>query len=154
MTAAFDYQSLVTKTDGGLKRLDAAIEGMTCAACIGDIERGLRDLPGLVSARVNYTNRRLALEWRDENFDLTPAFARLRCMGYELHPFELADSERAETEPKVFTKIHMHFTITGKGVPAAAVERAIALSHDKYCSASIMLGKTAEITASFEVVPG
>jgi len=63
-------------------------------------------------------------------------------------------SERAETEPKVFTKIHMHFTITGKGVPSSAVERAIALSHDKYCSASIMLGKTAEITTSFEVVPG
>ena len=60
-------------------------------------------------------------------------------------------SERAETEPKVFTKIHMHFTITGKGVPASAVERAIALSHDKYCSASIMLGKTAEITTSFEL---
>jgi len=60
-------------------------------------------------------------------------------------------SVRAETEPKVFTKIHMHFTITGKGIPAAAVERAIALSHDKYCSASIMLGKTAEITTSFEL---
>jgi Cu2+-exporting ATPase len=102
MTAAFDYQSLVTKTDGGLNRLDAAIEGMTCAACIGDIERGLRDLPGLISARVNYTNRRLALEWRDENFDLTTAFARLRRMGYELHPFELADSERAETETMRF----------------------------------------------------
>ena len=61
-------------------------------------------------------------------------------------------SVRAETEPKVFTKIHMHFTITGKGIPAAAVERAIALSHDKYCSASIMLGKTAEITTSFDLV--
>jgi len=61
-------------------------------------------------------------------------------------------SERAETEPKVFTKINMHFTVTGKGVPALAVERAIAMSHDKYCSASIMLGKTAEITTSFEVL--
>jgi len=102
MTAAFDYQSLVTKTDSGLNRLDAAIDGMTCAACIGDIERGLRDLPGLASARVNYTNRRLALEWRDENFDLTAAFTRLRRMGYELHPFELADSERVETETMRF----------------------------------------------------
>ena len=61
-------------------------------------------------------------------------------------------SERAETDPKVFTKIHMHFTVTGKGIPAAAVERAIAMSHDKYCSASIMLGKTAEITTSFDLV--
>ncbi len=63
-------------------------------------------------------------------------------------------SERAMEDPKVFTKIHMHFTVTGKGIPAAAVERAIKMSHDKYCSASIMLGKTAEITTSFEVIEG
>ena len=61
-------------------------------------------------------------------------------------------SERAETDPKVFTRIHMHFVVTGKNLPAAAVERAIAMSHDKYCSATIMLGKTAEIRTSFEVV--
>ena len=61
-------------------------------------------------------------------------------------------SERATEDPKVFTKIHMHFTITGKGIPASAVERAIKMSHDKYCSASIMLGKTAEITTSFDVL--
>ena len=60
-------------------------------------------------------------------------------------------SERAETEPKVFTKIHMHFSVSGKGVPAQAIERAIAMSHEKYCSASIMLGKTAHITTSFEL---
>ncbi len=60
-------------------------------------------------------------------------------------------AERADKEPKVFTKMHLHFTVTGKGLPAAAVERAIALSHEKYCSASIMLGKTAHITTSFEL---
>ncbi|NBT69707.1 MAG: OsmC family protein [Betaproteobacteria bacterium] len=63
-------------------------------------------------------------------------------------------SERAETDPKVFTKIHMHFIVTGKGIPAQAVERAIAMSHDKYCSASIMLGKTATITTSFDLLEG
>jgi putative redox protein len=63
-------------------------------------------------------------------------------------------TERAETDPKVFTRIHMQFTVTGKGIPLAAVERAIALSHEKYCSASIMLGKTAEITTGFEVREG
>jgi putative redox protein len=62
------------------------------------------------------------------------------------------DAERADVDPKVFTKINMHFTVTGKGVPASAVERAIAMSHDKYCSASVMLAKTAEITTSFEVL--
>ncbi|MCD6664697.1 OsmC family protein [Hydrogenophaga bisanensis] len=61
-------------------------------------------------------------------------------------------SERAETDPKVFTRIHMHFTVTGKGIPPAAVERAIAMSHEKYCSASIMLAKTADITTSFDLV--
>jgi len=61
-------------------------------------------------------------------------------------------AERAETEPKVFTTINMHFTVSGKGLPALAVECAIALSHEKYCSASVMLGKTAQITTSFEVL--
>jgi putative redox protein len=60
-------------------------------------------------------------------------------------------SERAEVDPKVFIKIHMHFSVTGHNIPASAVERAIAMSHEKFCSASIMLGKTAEITTSFEV---
>jgi putative redox protein len=61
-------------------------------------------------------------------------------------------AERAETDPKVFTRINMHFTVSGKGIPASAVERAVAMSHEKYCSASIMLAKTAEITTSFEVL--
>lgn len=61
-------------------------------------------------------------------------------------------SERASTDPKVFTKIHLHFSVGGKGLAPAAVERAIHLSHEKYCSATIMLGKTAEITTSFEIV--
>jgi putative redox protein len=60
-------------------------------------------------------------------------------------------AERAPVDPKVFTAINMHFTVTGKAVPATAVERAIAMSHEKYCSASIMLGKTASITTSFEL---
>ena len=61
-------------------------------------------------------------------------------------------SERADTDPKVFTKIHMHFTVTGKAIAPSAVERAIAMSHDKYCSATIMLGKTAVITTSYELL--
>ncbi len=61
-------------------------------------------------------------------------------------------AERAATDPKVFTTINMHFIVSGKGIPAAAVQRAIALSHEKYCSASVMLGKTAEISTSFEVL--
>ena len=61
-------------------------------------------------------------------------------------------ADRAEVDPKVFTQINMHFTVSGKGIPAAAVERAVAMSHEKYCSATIMLAKTALITTSFEVL--
>ncbi|HXJ08547.1 MAG TPA: OsmC family protein [Burkholderiales bacterium] len=61
-------------------------------------------------------------------------------------------SERAATDPKVFTRIHMQFTVRGRGLKRNVVEHAIRLSHDKYCSASIMLGKTAEITTGFEIV--
>ena len=61
-------------------------------------------------------------------------------------------SERAPVDPKVFTRIHMHFVVRGNALPESAVARAIELSHQKYCSASIMLAKTAEITTSFEVV--
>ncbi len=60
-------------------------------------------------------------------------------------------AQRADTDPKVFTAIHMHFTVSGKAIPPVAVERAIAMSHDKYCSATIMLAKTAAITTSFEL---
>ena len=61
-------------------------------------------------------------------------------------------ADRAEQDPKVFTRIGMHFIVSGKGLAPAAVERAIALSHERYCSASIMLAKTAEISTSFEIV--
>lgn len=61
-------------------------------------------------------------------------------------------AERADTDPKVFTKINMHFVVTGVNLTETAVARAIQMSHEKYCSASIMIGKTAEITTSFEIV--
>lgn len=62
------------------------------------------------------------------------------------------DSERAPADPKVFTRIHMHFVIRGRALKRNLVEHAIRLSHEKYCSASAMLGKTAEITTDFELV--
>ena len=61
-------------------------------------------------------------------------------------------SERAETDPKVFTRIHMHFVVRGRGLKRNLVEHAIRLSHEKYCSASIMLARTAAITKDFEVL--
>ena len=60
-------------------------------------------------------------------------------------------AERAETDPKVFTAIHLHYKVAGKGLSPAKVERAVALSKEKYCSASIMLGATAAITTEYSV---
>lgn len=61
------------------------------------------------------------------------------------------EAERADTEPKVFTRIHVHFIVKGTGLKENHVRRAVSLSAEKYCSASIMLGKTAEITHDFEI---
>ena len=79
----------------------------------------------------------------------------LKKSGQEVTGCEVkVDSERAETDPKVFTRIHMHFTVRGRGLKRNLVEHAIRLSHEKYCSASIMLAKTAQITKDFEIVEG
>jgi putative redox protein len=77
----------------------------------------------------------------------------LKKSGQEITGCEVRlDAQRAETDPKVFTRIHMHFTVRGRNLKPNMVEHAIRLSHEKYCSASIMLGKTAEITKDFEIV--
>jgi putative redox protein len=61
-------------------------------------------------------------------------------------------AERAATDPKVFTKVHMHFVVRGRALKRNLVEQAIRLSHEKYCSATAMLVKTAEVTRDFEVL--
>lgn len=63
------------------------------------------------------------------------------------------NAERAETDPKVFTRIHLHFQVAGDGLGEAAVQRAVDLSAEKYCSAAIMLAQAAELTHDCEVVP-
>lgn len=77
----------------------------------------------------------------------------LRKSGQDIRGCDVqVQSERTETDPKVFTRIHFHFVVRGRGLKSNLVERAIQLSHDKYCSASIMLGKTAELTHDWEIV--
>jgi putative redox protein len=61
-------------------------------------------------------------------------------------------AERAETDPKIFTRIHMHFVVRGRNLKTSMVESAIKLSHQKYCSASIMLAKSAQITHDYEII--
>ena len=77
----------------------------------------------------------------------------LRKSGQDIRGCEVQlKAERAETDPKIFTAIHFHFIVRGRAMKANLVERAIKLSHDKYCSASAMLAKTAAITMDWEVV--
>ena len=77
----------------------------------------------------------------------------LRKSGQDIRGCDLTlTSERAEKDPKVFTKVHFHFTVRGRQLKANLVERAIKLSHEKYCSASIMMEKTAVLTHSFEII--
>lgn len=79
----------------------------------------------------------------------------LKKSGQEITGCEVKMSaERAATDPKVFTRIHMHFLITGKSLKRNLVEHAIRLSREKYCSATAMLGKTAEVTTDFEIAEG
>ena len=77
----------------------------------------------------------------------------LKKSGQEITACEVKlTSERAETDPKVFTRIHMHFIVRGRALKRNLVEHAIRLSHEKYCSATAMLAKTAQITKDFEIV--
>ncbi|HUJ86036.1 MAG TPA: OsmC family protein [Burkholderiales bacterium] len=77
----------------------------------------------------------------------------LRKSGQQISGCEVKlTADRAHSDPKVFTRIHMHFVVRGKALKRNLVEHAIRLSHEKYCSASIMLGKTAELSKDFEIV--
>jgi len=79
--------------------------------------------------------------------------AILKKSGQEVTGCEVRlDAERAASDPKVFTRIHMHFVVRGRALKRNLVEHAIRLSHEKYCSASIMLGRTAEITKDFAII--
>ena len=79
----------------------------------------------------------------------------LRRGRHDVRGCEVAlEAERAQTDPKVFTRIAFHFTVTGHGLKDDVVARAVKLSHDKFCSASVMLGKTAELTYTVEVREG
>ncbi len=84
------------------------------------------------------------------SFDVVLILKKFRQQISDCHA--CIEAERAETDPKIFTKIHVHFKIYGKNLKHKQVERAVNLSAEKYCSASIMLSKAAEITHDFEII--
>ena len=96
MSASVDLSSFVRHHDDGTARLDLAVDGVTCAACIGDIEGALARLPGLLRARLNYTNRRLTVEWSEGALDPAAVLERLSGIGYRAYPFDANEAEDAE----------------------------------------------------------
>jgi len=112
---------------------------MDGAASIGGENRGPRPMELLLLGMGTCTSIDVMLILGKGRQDVTDCVAHI-------------EAERAGEEPKVFTKIHVHFVVSGRNIDAKRVEKAIHLSATKYCSASIMLGKTAEITHDFEIV--
>ena len=94
MAQALDLSSFVQHRDG-TAHIDLAVEGVGCAGCIRKIEGGLKQIPGVVEARLNFSNRRLAVDWRENELAAGTLIAALEDIGYRAHPFQ---PERAETD--------------------------------------------------------
>ena len=89
--------SIFVHREGPLAQMNVAVEGIGCAGCIRKIENGLKKVPGIVDARINFTNRRLAVQWRSGEIDAGTVIEALERIGYHGHPFEPANVEADET---------------------------------------------------------
>ena len=125
--------SFVGKTESGHSVL------MDGSAEFGGQNRGARPMELLLLGMGGCTAFDVVLILRKARQNITDCVAQL-------------SAERAPEDPKVFTRIHVHFVVTGRKLDAKRVEQALKLSAEKYCSASIMLAKTAEITHDFEII--
>ena len=102
MQARRDFSHYVRNLDSGLSHIDLAVEGVSCAGCMSKIERGLSALPDVTLARVNLTDRRVALEWKQGALDPARFIDRLAELGYKAYPFEPVRAEALETEQASF----------------------------------------------------
>ncbi len=102
MQATRDFSHYVRDAGAGLSHIDLAVDGVSCAGCMSKIERGLSALPDVTLARVNLTDRRVALEWRQGALDPARFIDRLAELGYKAYPFETADAEASEAEQSRF----------------------------------------------------
>src|SRR5579884_449694 len=96
MAAAVDLSGFVVQRGDGASEIDFAVQGMTCAACMAQIERAIASMPGAPAARVNYSTRRLKIAWRDALFRPESVAAVLAPLGYKAQPFELETVESAD----------------------------------------------------------
>jgi len=97
-----DFSHYVKDIGSGLQHIDLAVEGVNCAGCMSKIERGLSAIPDVTLARVNLTDRRVALEWKQGALDPSRFIDRLAELGYKAYPFETASAEAAENEQSRF----------------------------------------------------
>ncbi|MCV0423837.1 MAG: cation-translocating P-type ATPase [Roseibium sp.] len=91
-----DWQSFVTEGKDGAVHMDLAVDGITCAACMGEIERGLKRLPGIRTARVNLTSQRLAVDWVEDQTGADEIVSELARLGYTAHPFDPASQKERQ----------------------------------------------------------
>ncbi len=133
MSETRDLSCFVEHVDGGLARINLAVEGLTCAACMFEIEGGLAAVPDVAHARVNLSNRRVAIEWRDGALDPARLIERLAELGYKAHPF---DPGRAEAEESAEAR----FLLRCLGVAAFAAMNIMLLS------VAVWSGNTTDIT--------
>src|SRR4029453_6309113 len=96
MQATRDYSHYVKDAGSGLAHIDLAVEGVNCAGCMSKIERGLSAIPDVTLARVNLTDRRVALEWKEGALDPARFIDRLEELGYKAYPYETESAEVAE----------------------------------------------------------
>jgi Cu2+-exporting ATPase len=97
MTETLDLGTLVQHRDG-TAHMDLAVEGVTCAACVYKIEGSLRQMPGVVAARLNFTNRRLAVDWHEDQVAAADLIGLLERIGYPAHPFQPGSAEAEEAQ--------------------------------------------------------
>src|SRR6476646_6777622 len=102
MQAMRDFSHYVKDIGSGLNHIELAVEGVNCAGCMSKIERGLSAIPNVTLARVNLTDRRVALEWKRGALDPGSFIDRLAELGYKAYPFETAGAEAAESEQSRF----------------------------------------------------
>ena len=121
MQTTRDFSHYVRQVGPGLAHIDLAVEGVNCAGCMTKIERGLSALPDVTLARVNLTDRRVALEWKEGRLDPSRFIDRLAELGYKAYPFEKASAENAEVE-------QTRFLLRCLGVAAFATMNVMMLS--------------------------
>src|SRR5206468_3497458 len=121
MQATRDFSHYVKDLGSGLSHIDLAVEGVNCAGCMSKIERGLSSIPDVTLARVNLTDRRVALEWKEGALDPSRFIDRLAELGYRAYPFETVRAEAVEAE-------NSRFLLRCLGVAAFATMNVMMLS--------------------------